>query len=343
MDSRRLAHVAEQTVVAMATDDHKKKNLIHALRNDPSVLRYSPMSFLTVVAGSKEHDEFSMSHLVPYFNHFLGLPMAPLFSQTAICGCNQPFDTHGHHKLTCITWTGSAMKRSHDKALGAMCDVLRTMGHDVSVKTQAVPCHTEKDRHQADILVDRRSGGFNSFVGDLTITHPATGTGLWGASDNAMQTSYRAKVRKHQDAYAKQHVLFLPLVASTYGGLHPDFLKCLWWMTDTSHVAVDTGEVRQMYGKGDAALKMRKLLFAKACARMGCAVARAAAGRLLGYAGPGTLHPFARQQGSGWNRYDASDPYFLDVAPIIANSMGHQQGALGTQTLDTQTYSSPAT
>ena len=82
------------------------------------------------------------------------------------------------------------------------------------------------------------------------------------------------------------------------------------------------GEVRQMFGAGDAALRLRRMLFFKACARMSTAVAYAAAGRILGYVGPGTLHPFARQGHSGWNRYNASDPSFTDVISLMSQGSG---------------------
>jgi hypothetical protein len=85
----------------------------------------------------------------------------------------------------------------------------------------------------------------------------------------------------------------VPLVASTCGHLHPDFLRFLWnfALVDRSHPALpvvfnlcQTGEVRHGYcGTDDEATKIRKVIFLKLKATVTSLVARSAASRMLGY------------------------------------------------------------
>mmetsp|Transcript_36684 Transcript_36684/g.92234 ORF Transcript_36684/g.92234 Transcript_36684/m.92234 type:complete len:118 (+) Transcript_36684:1498-1851(+) len=43
-----------------------------------------------------------------------------------------------------------------------------------------------------------------------------------------MNERHKAKTTKHLQAYATRGLCFTPLVASTYGVLHPEFLRLLW-------------------------------------------------------------------------------------------------------------------
>jgi len=82
----------------------------------------------------------------------------------------------------------------------------------------------------------------------------------------------------------------MPLVASTFGHLHPGFLRFLWnfAQVDRNHPALldlhRTGEVRHGYcGTDDEAAKLKKAIFLKLKARVTSLVARSAASRMLGY------------------------------------------------------------
>jgi hypothetical protein len=79
------------------------------------------------------------------------------------------------------------------------------------------------------------------------------------------------------------------LVASTFGHLHPDFLRFLWNFAhvDRNHPALldlyRTGEVRRCYcGTDDEETKIQKAIFLKLKARVTSLVARSAASRMLG-------------------------------------------------------------
>jgi hypothetical protein len=70
-------------------------------------------------------------------------------------------------------------------------------------------------------------------AGDVSVRHPVQGisrsaggtVGRW--IPTALQDRYTAKTRKHGSAY-KAGAGFIPLVVSTFGILHPDFLRLLW-------------------------------------------------------------------------------------------------------------------
>jgi len=78
-------------------------------------------------------------------------------------------------------------------------------------------------------------------------------------------------------------------VASTFGHLHPDFLRFLWNLAhvDRNHPALldlyRTGEVRHCYcGTDDEETQIQKAIFLKLKARVASLVARSAASRMLG-------------------------------------------------------------
>ena len=82
----------------------------------------------------------------------------------------------------------------------------------------------------------------------------------------------------------------VPLVASTLGHLHPDFLRFPWNFSqvDRFHPGLfdlhRTGEIRHGYcGTDDEATKIQKATFLKLKAGVTSVVARSAASRMLGY------------------------------------------------------------
>ena len=141
-------------------------------------------------------------------------------------------------------------------------------------------------------------------VADLSITHPldASGThpdgttkvGRWWDINRHpeglnVHSRWGAKKSKHSN-YFHHGFFMVPLVASTFGHLHPDFLRFLWnfAQVDRNHPALfdlyRTGEVRHGYcGTDDEATKIQKAIFLKLKARVTSLVARSAASRMLGY------------------------------------------------------------
>jgi hypothetical protein len=152
-------------------------------------------------------------------------------------------------------------------------------------------------RKKGDLLFNKTVGSnFDCIVADVTISHPCRGamtsaTNRYGSwSDDVLEVRYREKRGKYDQAYTSLRCLFVPLVASTYGVLHSEFLRLLWVLSDvtldpSSSAPLQIGEVR--HGKPGRALS-RHGLFAKLRARVCSAIAFASAGRILGVgiAGP---------------------------------------------------------
>ena len=53
--------------------------------------------------------------------------------------------------------------------------------------------------------------------------HPYSGSGVHKPS--AIQDAYASKVNTHEQAYESQGYSFLPIIGSTYGQLHDDFVR----------------------------------------------------------------------------------------------------------------------
>ena len=129
-----------------------------------------------------------------------------------------------------------------------------------------VPSHRHSrqkaDLYLSELLLGREQ---HPVVADVSICHPVTGTdGEW--KDNVMTVRARDKIRKHQGAYAidTNPAHFAPLIATTYGVLHEDFLRTLWLVADKTREHCHTvGEVRE----GPAASNYSRNIFTRLLAR----------------------------------------------------------------------------
>ncbi len=63
-----------------------------------------------------------------------------------------------------------------------------------------------------------------------------TPLGTWMGT--AMQLRFSAKRKKHHAAYETQLLHFVPLIVSTFGVSHEDFLRLLWILTLESRGSV---------------------------------------------------------------------------------------------------------
>ena len=123
-------------------------------------------------------------------------------------------------------------------------------------------------------------------------------------------------MRKHDQAYRDLQLRFIPLVVSSYGVLHPDFLRLLWVIAgekDDSAV-VQVGEVREKIIGNP-----RQAILYKLRSRVAVAAAHATAMRLLGsVAGVFYRPPVGPRQ-----FYDPSDPSFTAVSSLSGLSVGN--------------------
>jgi hypothetical protein len=144
--------------------------------------------------------------------------------------------------------------------------------------------------------------------------------GTWQPS--ALQTRFSAKQLKHQMHYGRQDYLFLPLISSTLGVLHPDFLRLLWVIAGEHSDPVPPTDGSDARDFGCVQSSPRKLLFYKLRSRMAMAAARATAQRLLG--SPGSVH-YSHPTAS----YVPTDPAFLTHIPLASLHIGPVPGVPG--------------
>lgn len=98
-----------------------------------------------------------------------------------------------------------------------------------------------------------------------------------------MSARYTHKNTKHKNAYSTLALPlnFLPLVVSTFGTLHLDFLRLLWLTTSAaSGSGLAIGEVREHHNSD-----VRRMLFSKLSSRVSVAAARSCAMRYTGFSG----------------------------------------------------------
>ena len=281
-----------------------------------------PLSFLAVVPVDSVRDAFPRDFFVSFMNMLLGLPRAACYAfggkplqgnPGTFCGCGQPFDEDGLHALTCPTWYNRTSVVGHDQVLQSINDLFNSYGIPCTVIESQIPRtetgHPGGTGTRADLYIRKPWGtGANlrprGTVADLSITHPldASGThpdgttkvGRWWDINRHpegvnVHSRWGAKKSKHSN-YFHHGFFMVPLVASTFGHLHPDFLRFLWNFSqvDHNHPALfdlyRTGEVRHGYcGTDDEATKIQKAIFLKLKARVTSLVARSAASRMLGY------------------------------------------------------------
>jgi hypothetical protein len=190
------------------------------------------------------------------------------------CLCGKTFGDKGVHALTCKRWYQQTATVGHSQVLQSIEELLGDYGVPITIQESQLPRHDGtigNTGKRGDILKDReyhspRELHFRrGVVADLSLTSDFTGqgllTGAWTGwppyrdSDN-VRARHRAKYCKHSPHYTTKEFFLVPLIASTVGQLHPDFLRFLWHY---SRVPPDhpllyglytTGEVRLVIAKG---------------------------------------------------------------------------------------------
>jgi hypothetical protein len=256
------------------------------LKREEVELGTSANSWIAVVPGSKSHDAFPRNQFIVFIHHLLGLPQPILPHAPSTCSCSKIFDPHGHHKLTCPAWVRASSTRGHDLIVNSVVDLSKTCGVPCSANRHTVPSHKHTNHRGDLIFAIKVSTRFSDIICDVTMCHPALGNpsdsthiGTW--QGNALSQRFSAKRSKHQQAYENQDLLFLPLVVSTFGVLHPDFLRLLWILADKASHTTDVGEVRT----GSIYQTPRQLVFHKLHARVSIAAAKATVMCILGISG----------------------------------------------------------
>jgi hypothetical protein len=315
----RIEHLSHTKIPAhpKKTSGRATSLLSPILSGDTAELSTSANSWISVVPGSRIHDAFPRNQLITYIHHILGLPQPTIEHAPPTCSCSKTFDPHGHHKLTCPTWVRASSTRGHDLIVNSVVDLSKTCGVPCSANRRTVPSHKHSN-HRGDLIsAIKVSTRFSDIIGDVTMCHPALGNpsnpthiiGTW--HKDALSQRFAAKRSKHQKGYENQDLLFLPLVISTFGVLHPDFLRLLWILADKSSQATDVGEIRT----GSIYQTPRQLIFHKLHARVSIAAAKATVMRILGISGSVYYMPPTLS-------YEPSDPSLLLPTSVTGIPIG---------------------
>jgi hypothetical protein len=318
-DISRVKHLSHTKTLAnpkKTTGRAAPSILAPILRGETAELGTSANSWIAVVPGSKSHDAFPRNQFIVFVYHLLGLPQPVLDHAPLICSCSTPFDPKGHHKLTCPGWVRNSSTRGHDLIVNSVVDLSKSCGVPCSANRRTVPSHTHTNHRGDLIFAIKATSRFSDIIGDVTMCHPALGNpsdpshiGTW--QGDALTQRFSAKRSKHQKAYENQDLLFLPLVISTFGVLHPDFLRLLWILADKASSATDVGEVRT----GSIYQTPRQLIFHKLHARVSIAAAKATVMRALGISGTVYYVPPTVS-------YEPSDPSLLLPTSVTGIPIG---------------------
>jgi len=335
----------DQTVFPHAPAPNKGKA---AKKRDDSGISSFPLSFLGVVPTHSLRDAFPKDFFITFLNMFLGLPRPILLTyggeQTCgsvgtTCLCATAFDDRGLHALTCKRWYRRTATEGHQQVLDSISELLGEYGVPITIQDSQLPRHDGTIGtvgKRGDIFIQRdfhSTAGLHfqrGVVADLSLTSDLAGDGSWGnwlpTNDSpSVRTRFRAKLRKHSPPYTSKGFFFVPLIASTYGQLHPDFLRFLWHYSRVPpdhpllYELYTTGEVRHGYNQGDDLLTcIQKALFFRLKARITSLIARTTASRILGYSCSVEVKHHFRSFPSDHHEYN---PYFLLAPPAHLNSL----------------------
>ena len=101
------------------------------------------------------------------------------------------------------------------------------------------------------------------------MVHPFTGTGTW--LPNVLRDRHNAKIAKHDQAYSRQALCFVPCIVTTYGAMGAEFVRLLYVL------ARRQAEVIVTHHRPDSDYRhILAMCFSANRAKVGAAVAKAA-------------------------------------------------------------------
>jgi len=188
-------------------------------------LSHSPLQFLC--STHSLITPFPKPQFQVYTAYALGTPTMPPVLQPRKengslfpCRCSGAVDPNdsGHHKMVC---KNSGMTGAHDHIEDEFVAATRPARIQCTNSKATVPRHADSN-HQGDVLITL-SRTPRPFVLDVSVPHPYSGSGVYKPS--AMQDTYTSKRSTHGQAYESQGYSFLPVIGTTYGRQHDDFIR----------------------------------------------------------------------------------------------------------------------
>lgn len=268
----RASHLSTQAI--KAHDNNSQLNRAHKF--DPkSDLKHSPLQFLT--STSSLRNRFNKEQWSVYAAYVLGMPMPlclhPRRINGDLCRCHctaGPLpDIYGHHKMNC---KNNGKKGAHDHIDDCMSAVAKPSGVNYTNDKTLVPSHDDSNK-KGDALTTLTRDAWPQVL-DFTMVHPYTGNGDW--IPNALRDRHNSKMAKHNRAYERQGICFVPCVVTTYGAMGAEFVRLLYIL------ARRQAEVIITHHRPDADFNhLLGVCFSSNKAQVGVAVARGMAMRAL--------------------------------------------------------------
>ena len=216
------------------------------------VLWDKTMSWLGQIRTHHRDEAWSAGLWQAFFASCLGatVPALAEFPLSA-CGCKKfTIDALGDHVATCTAHSGA--KTAHDWAVQQLADLFRTTHKMKTERVVRIRGQRCGDIEIASYLVNET--GPVPLVLDLRITHDR-----WGSSsdpsinghlhypndiDRSLNEAAADKIRKYRADYNNNpSVAFMPIIASTSGRLHSEFVRLLFLQAhrETDRFFADSG------------------------------------------------------------------------------------------------------
>lgn len=135
-DLSRVNHLSRSKIKA---DGGAGSVLSQGTKGDKTELSQSPLSWLLPVAGSPRYDRFPHQLFVIYISMVLGVPVPSLPHDPVQCKCGAPFDSHGHHRMTCKQWHRHVPVQGHNEMLDNLVDAARSIGTGCTIQPRINP------------------------------------------------------------------------------------------------------------------------------------------------------------------------------------------------------------
>jgi hypothetical protein len=257
-----------------ARDQESQLNKAHKFRKD-QVLKHSPLQFLA--STSSLSSRFNKEQWSVWVAYALGVAMPAYLHPRkpngdlypCHCAAHPTPDPYGHHKMNCAN---SGKKGAHDHIDDCMRAVARPAHVSYTNDKNIVPSHDDSSK-KGDALTTLTRDAWPQVL-DFTMVHPYTGNGDW--VPQALRAAHNRKMAKHNSAYERQAISFIPCVLSTYGALGDEFVRLLYILARRQAEVIIAH-----HRPDDDYVKMLGLCFASIKSKVGAAAARGMAMRAL--------------------------------------------------------------
>ena len=255
-DDCRLKHLARSTVPLQ----HKASFLFphSSEENEEKSLHHSPMGYLSL-ACSEELSDFAFIFVTAL--HF-GVPSGIACALNNLGVPNSRNAAQVDCILNDVPGGCGIHTKTHNIFLQTLCGELRRYGWTFVSDPRRVPSiNDENSKGDAVSWLDRDIIEPASHLGqevsattptviDVTVVHDFNKDHK--LKENATEESARVKDRKYRNAYLRErNMAFIPLVVTSMGLIHPEFLRLLWKASTHAARNGPTNIQRGFYGPDD--------------------------------------------------------------------------------------------